>query len=216
MANVQHNALTDPNLHEPKGVSSANADEVYIATGGGTGTWAKLSPTSFNGLATNGNLGQFLVSTGAGGLTYTTAAHGDIYFYNIGAPHVVTYPSSFTKINPTTTVSGTYNSVTEGTNARLTYIGLDTITLDIVYSVSLSQSSGASRDVEVALYKNGVYINGSSSLVTTGSAEKHSMSNHSSSQTSTNDYFEIFVKNLGASGDVNVYMMNLSVTVAGT
>jgi len=33
MANVQHSALTDPNLHEPKGIASANANELYVADG---------------------------------------------------------------------------------------------------------------------------------------------------------------------------------------
>lgn len=39
MANVQHNTLTDPNIHEPKGVSTASVDATYVATGSGTGTW---------------------------------------------------------------------------------------------------------------------------------------------------------------------------------
>lgn len=39
MANIQHNTLTDPNLHEPKGVSTASVDAVYVATGAGTGSW---------------------------------------------------------------------------------------------------------------------------------------------------------------------------------
>lgn len=39
MANVQHSSLTDPYLHEPKGISSAAADEAYISDGAGTGAW---------------------------------------------------------------------------------------------------------------------------------------------------------------------------------
>lgn len=39
MAKVQHTALTDPNLHEPKGISSASARDVYVADGAGTGVW---------------------------------------------------------------------------------------------------------------------------------------------------------------------------------
>jgi hypothetical protein len=40
MADVQHSSLTDPNLHEPKGASSANAGEVYVADGAGSGDWS--------------------------------------------------------------------------------------------------------------------------------------------------------------------------------
>lgn len=40
-----HSTLTDPELHEPKGVSTATAGEVYLANGSGSGTWATPSYT---------------------------------------------------------------------------------------------------------------------------------------------------------------------------
>lgn len=36
------NTVTDPNLPEPKGISTANADEVYAADGAGSGDWKIL------------------------------------------------------------------------------------------------------------------------------------------------------------------------------
>ena len=39
MANVNHSSLTDPYLHEPKGVASAASGEVYVANGAGSGAW---------------------------------------------------------------------------------------------------------------------------------------------------------------------------------
>lgn len=42
MANVQHSTLTDPNLHEPKGASTASNNEVYVADGAGSGNWTPL------------------------------------------------------------------------------------------------------------------------------------------------------------------------------
>ena len=39
MANVNHSTLTDPYLHEPKGVASASVGKVYVANGSGSGTW---------------------------------------------------------------------------------------------------------------------------------------------------------------------------------
>lgn len=39
MANVNHSALTDPYLHEPKGVASASTGKVYVANGSGSGAW---------------------------------------------------------------------------------------------------------------------------------------------------------------------------------
>ena len=39
MANVQHSALTDPELHEPKDISTASSGEVYVADGSASGAW---------------------------------------------------------------------------------------------------------------------------------------------------------------------------------
>ena len=39
MANVNHSSLTDPYLHEPKGVAAASVGNVYVANGSGSGTW---------------------------------------------------------------------------------------------------------------------------------------------------------------------------------
>lgn len=42
MANVQHSALTDPQIHEPKGAAAASVDTVYVANGAGSGAWQKI------------------------------------------------------------------------------------------------------------------------------------------------------------------------------
>ena len=36
---VEHSTLTTTDLHEPKGVAAANADEIYIANGSASGAW---------------------------------------------------------------------------------------------------------------------------------------------------------------------------------
>lgn len=37
-----HSALTDPELHEPKNISTATAGDVYIADGAGSGNWVPV------------------------------------------------------------------------------------------------------------------------------------------------------------------------------
>lgn len=49
MANVQHSSLTDPNLHEPKGISTATGDQVYISNGSASGTWTNVNRTPGTG-----------------------------------------------------------------------------------------------------------------------------------------------------------------------
>ena len=40
LADIQHSALTDPNIHEPKGITTALAGQVYVADGSNSGDWA--------------------------------------------------------------------------------------------------------------------------------------------------------------------------------
>lgn len=54
MATVEHSAIPDANLHEPKGAAGASADSIYVADGAGSGSWkrrlykytASLTPSS--------------------------------------------------------------------------------------------------------------------------------------------------------------------------
>lgn len=38
---IEHDSITNAELHEPKGVSSANSGEIYIANGAGSGAWTQ-------------------------------------------------------------------------------------------------------------------------------------------------------------------------------
>lgn len=68
MANVQHRDLAEANLHEPKGVSLASANTVYVATGSGSGTWDKVPAAGMNsGAAVAGSI---LEADGSGGALY--------------------------------------------------------------------------------------------------------------------------------------------------
>jgi len=40
---IEHKDITEANLHEPKGVSTASADQVYVANGAGTGNWDSIN-----------------------------------------------------------------------------------------------------------------------------------------------------------------------------
>ncbi|MGW8181035.1 MAG: hypothetical protein ACWGQW_20070, partial [bacterium] len=63
MANVEHNTLTDPELHEPKGAAAANSGEIYIANGAGSGVW---TPEPLNEKLSSANAGEILVADGLG------------------------------------------------------------------------------------------------------------------------------------------------------
>ncbi len=62
---IEHNIITDPNRHEPKGIIAASAGQVYTATGGGTdgGVWGDSLPIG----ADTATVNQMFVSDGVGG-----------------------------------------------------------------------------------------------------------------------------------------------------
>ena len=57
MATINHKDIPDGERHEPKGVSTATAGQVYVASGSGSGSWrfliskftASLTPTAVTG-----------------------------------------------------------------------------------------------------------------------------------------------------------------------
>ena len=169
MANVNHSTLTDPYLHEPKGVASAGAGTVYVANGSGSGTW--VEKTRF--------IGAYV------GFDATTPAY----------QHSVT--TSDTIFDPTFTVAESNGFTGETSpNARLKYTGTENIEAQIVFTIASSNASGTSRNCEFAIFKNGVELGGSRTIRTIGSGSWGSTSVFGFTTFSTNDYLEIKVKGL--------------------
>ena len=74
----EHVDLTDPELHEPKGVAAATSGQVYVADGGGSGSWSNPEPKGISG-ATDG---QVYVANGAGSGAWTTRGV-EVYLNNV-------------------------------------------------------------------------------------------------------------------------------------
>ena len=171
MANVNHSTLTDPYLHEPKGVAAASAGSVYIADGSGSGDWVK-DHAHINGY----------ISFDA-----TTPAY----------QHSVT--TGFTALNPTfsTTLADGFTGAVSP-NARLVYTGTDNINAFCSFTFNFKQASGTNYNLEVVFYKNGVVMNGGHIIVTASSGEWKSATLTDMTSLATNDYIEIFVKGSSA------------------
>ena len=69
---VQHNAITDPDIHEPKGIAAATEGKVYVSDGASSGDW-KYAPGK---------------------------AHAEIYITSGATAHTLAAASAFTKLNP--------------------------------------------------------------------------------------------------------------------
>lgn len=77
MSTIQHRLVTDPNIHEPKGVSTAAANTVYLADGAGSGDWEFAKLEGQDGAST----GQYPVKNGSGGITWTDPTGGGFGSY---------------------------------------------------------------------------------------------------------------------------------------
>lgn len=182
---VQHSAITDPDIHEPKGAAAATTGQVYAADGVGSGDWVIID------------------------------ARGSVSFSNISTPLTITFPSSYTKVNPVTTASGFSREVTESASSRLTYTGTDTKPLTISAHLYLSQATGSNRDIRAAIYKNAAVVAASEVIITTVTASKYLIVVSADILATTNDYFEVYVRNEGVSGDLTLYSYKLALVGLG-
>jgi len=172
---ANHATLPNADLHECKGASTATVGKTIVASGSGTATFKYDNP------------------------------HGAIYYTDVVTGTTITYPSVYTKVNPTTVAVGLGVEFTEATTAKLTYTGTDTLDTRVLCNVTLKQSVGASRDIYFKLYKNGGAVTGLEAAVTATSAEFVNVQLSFDLPLATNDYLEIYCKNGGASGDVIIH-----------
>ncbi len=151
---VAHSAITDPNLHEPKGVAAATSNKVYVSDGAASGTWQKLTASQFNSGAALG--GATIVADGAGAASYSSLAEvvtttnvivasegGTTYFLNSATEFVSTLPAPALglrfKFIVKAAPSGASYTIT--TNAAATII---------VGTVLTAQDAGGTSDSEIS------------------------------------------------------------------
>lgn len=203
---TQHKVITEVDLHENKGVSTAAVDKVAVSDGAGATVWQKLSPKSLSGISSNGTDDQVVKSDGAGGFKLAVVAHGSVTFNNIAAPYTLTYPATYTKIAPTTVATGSPAEIVEATTARVTYVGTTNRHMRVLASISLDQITTANKEIRLALFKNGSIISRSTVICTTQSGLKtNSGIIADDNDVSPNDYFEIWAQNDSGSGDIRIY-----------
>jgi len=185
---IQHNLITGSDLHEPKGTAAAAANKVYVANGSASGAWSTLTTSTM------------------------ALPKGKVYFYNIASPYTLSHSASTAKVAPTTIASGLGSLVTEATSARLTYTGSLTAVVKLDFDVSLKQAAGADREITFAVHRNGSVIAGSQVYTTAVTSDVTQASGSCFYNAATNDYFEIYAHNTGASGDMVFYKVGLTLT----
>ena len=121
---IQHSAIADPNIHEPKGAATASSGKVYVANGTGSGSWALPKPIGSDTAAENTSP----VSDGAGGITWEHgpgSVHGEIYLagasVSVGPTGgTITTDSHYRVVGPTWTLNpDTFHTQLHSSNQAL-------------------------------------------------------------------------------------------------
>lgn len=92
---IEHVDIADPDIHEPKGVASATAGDIYVADGAGSGAWKPHSWAYY---------GEMIINTGTTGVAVTAAADATL-----------NTDSDYTKYN-VDWASGTLDNITFSTD----------------------------------------------------------------------------------------------------
>ena len=126
MANIQHSVLTDPQLHEPKGASTAASGKVYVANGSGSGAW------------------QFIAGH----------SYGDLYITASSVSQTLSAASALAKLNPTGawTANGYQNITPSAANGQFTITQAGIYQLDFwVVFETAAIASGAAYNFHYAV-----------------------------------------------------------------
>jgi hypothetical protein len=162
---IEHVNITEANLHELKGASTALVDTIPVADGAGSHTWKILS------------------------------AHSAFYYDDIGTGTTITTPTSYTLIGPATVGEATPKEFTHNSLGRLTYTGTATADIWIDTVITLKHSVGSGQDCFFQIHKNGVAVAGSQTVTTADSGNYTNASIAGEiDAVATNDYFEVFCK----------------------
>jgi len=158
---IQHAAIADADLHEPKGVAAAALGKIYVANGTGSGTWQHTSPHA-------GCVNNVFTGTAVAAL-----AAADTY-----------YPLNFT------TASTNLHDFTHTSPARLTYTGPDDRDLHMVFNMSF-EATATSGIAVTAIFKNGVILDNSRVRRAFVNASAGNIAMHFDDQAVTGDYYDV-------------------------
>lgn len=117
---IEHSAAVDPNIHEPKGVSTATPGQVYIANGSSSGVWTDQFSTAI--------ISQQTEVTGTSSVTQGPSV--------VDTPHQITFGPA---------VNGPSDPVQLDVNGLVTFNETGTYLVNIFLSFGRSGGAGTSE-----------------------------------------------------------------------
>lgn len=191
MADVEHNALTDPELHEPKGAAAATAGQVYVADGAGSGAFQGIGISYSQGFLNGNSTVTTISGTGAGNEVRV----------NTGGSW--------------SDVPGLSNNFSADVNGRITYDGTKDIFALVNFTFSINQGSAAAKVYTFQVAVNGTVVPSSLMEVSTDGTNDDYVTGHSIVNLTNGDYVEIYVRNDTDTTDLTVETGTVSILAAG-
>ena len=134
-------------------------------------------------------------------------SHGASVFKDFATPIAFAATTSYTVFSSALMAAVGIHEFTES-NGRLTYTGTFLRHTHIVANFTFDQTSGANRDIHVAISKNGTLISHAESVMTSSTGFKVSTAVHANVDLVTGDYLELQIK-ASASTTVNLDVVYL-------
>lgn len=94
-----HSVITDPFIHEPKGIATAAANKVYVSDGAGSGTWQKVAASQID------TTSQFNFNKGKIGFRFADISTASTQYLNI--PEGLTITKLWAVLQTTISVAAT-------------------------------------------------------------------------------------------------------------
>ncbi len=182
MSTIQHKNIENSKLHEPKDISLAVANKVYVSNGSGSGSW------------------EYAI------------AHGGTTFLNESTAFTVVAPNAYIKLAPVTTPQTAPIEFTEGTDASLTYVGLKQRVAVISANITVSDPALVGRNATIAIYRNGVILpfTYASGLMNPSSGTYRTNINcQVKTSAVTGDKFEVYIKT-GNASNMSLFALQLT------
>lgn len=162
---AEHVDLTDPELHEPKGVAAASADTVYVADGAGSGTWESIGVDALDYTALLAEL-QSDVDDGSLELNGVFFIHITLDDVSANAGVLVPVPVAATFISATSVLGGTIT----GADANISFKNSAGSSMGTAMVVAFSGSNKGDVDTFTAASNNTISADGYMEVVSDGAS----------------------------------------------
>ena len=142
---IEHVNITDPYIHEPKGVTAATVNEVYVANGSGSGSWKTVYTQGFEDYENTGSA-----------ISLTSGAWTDLTNNGLGTNTLTLYRlPGFSAIWDTSNNEFDWSGLSLGTTVDIRFDAtFDINTSNDEVALRLDMAHGTGDEYSIEVYRN--------------------------------------------------------------